>query len=138
MEQPISYAPLLPAAHQGDGLVVEPQNLPAALLMGAIHEADNITDGDFIPPKALPGLLSDFDIRPIKVDGSVGDQPAFLCGKFENHRLLASQFQHLTLVRAVRGRVEVLDRLAYPQPRANGIHPPRLIKDAINGGPQTV
>ncbi|MBK7565189.1 MAG: hypothetical protein IPI21_13395 [Propionivibrio sp.] len=73
-----------------------------------------------------------------QVDGSVGDQPAFLCRKIENDRLLASQFQNLTLLGAVRGRVEVLDRLAYPQARANGIHPPRLIKDAINGGPQTV
>ena len=137
MEQGIGYAPLLPTAHQGDRLIVQPQDLPATLLMVAIHEPDNIPDGDFIPPKALPGLLADLDICAIKVDGRVRNQPAFLRGKIENDRLLASQLQYLTLLGTVRGRVEILDGLADPQPRANGIHPARLIKDTINGGSQT-
>ena len=105
--------------------------------MVTIHEADNITGGNFIPSKALPGLLADLNICSIKVDGCVGDQPAFFCCKIKNDRLLASQFQHLTLLRSVRARVEILDRLTNPQPRANSVHPARLIKDTINGGSQT-
>ena len=138
MEQSISHAPLLFAAHQSNGLVIEPQNLPNALLMVTIYEADNIADGDFIAPKSLTGLLPDFDICPIKIDGRVGNQLAFLRGKIKNHRLLASQLHYLTLSGTIRFRIEMLDSLTDPQSRANGIHPARLVKDAIYGGTQTV
>ena len=114
MEQSIGHAPLLFAAHQSDGFVIEPQNLPAALLQVAIQEADHITDGDFIAPKSLTGLLPDFDIGPIKVDGRVGNQPTFLRSKIKNHRLLASQLHYLTLLGTIRSGIEILDRLADP------------------------
>ena len=58
-----------------DGLVVETQNLPAALLLVAIDKTDDIADGNRLPAQPLLGLLTDFDIRAVQVDRGVGDQP---------------------------------------------------------------
>ena len=80
MEQAIGDAPLLSAAHQGDGFVIQPQYPTATLLMVAIQETNHITDGDFVTPKSVPGLFTYFDIRPLKVDGSIRNQPDVLCG----------------------------------------------------------
>lgn len=115
MEQAIGDAPLLLAAQQGDGFVIQPQYPTATLFMVAIQETNHITDRDFVTPKSVPGLFTYFDIRPLKVDGSIRNQPAFLRGKVEYHRLLARKLQNLALLGAIGCGVEMLNRLANPQ-----------------------
>ena len=39
---------------------------------------------------------------------------------------------------AIRLRIEILDGLADAEPGPHGVHPPRLVEDAIDGSPQAV
>ena len=71
MEQTIGNAPLLRAAHQGDGLVIQSQYPTAALLMVAIHETNHVTDTDFVATQSLPGFFTNFNICPIEDDRGI-------------------------------------------------------------------
>lgn len=88
-------------------------------------------------PGTLPGFLADFNIRAIRLMAAYEVSQRF-CVASSRTTVCLRPLQHLTLLRAVRGRIEILNGLADAQPGANGIRPARLIQDAINGGTQTV
>lgn len=138
VQQCVRDAPLLLATEQRDRFVVEPDDPAVPFLLVSIEEADDITDRHSVASESLHWLFANLDIGAVKIDGGVGNQPAFLCDEVKHHRLLATQLQYLALMGAIGLRIEILDGLATTKSGPDRIHPSGLVQDTINGGPQTI
>ncbi|OGS71779.1 MAG: hypothetical protein A2063_00995 [Gallionellales bacterium GWA2_60_142] len=111
MQKAVSDAPLLMAALQRYGLVIQTNDPAAPLLLVAIDKSHHVTDGDLIAPQSLWLLFPNLDIRTIEVDGGIGYQPAPAIVPIQNNRLLATQFKNFPVPQDICLGIEILDRL---------------------------
>jgi hypothetical protein len=73
VQQCVGDTPLLMVYLERDGLVVEAQDLPAALVVVAINKPDNVADGNRLPAQTLFRLFANLGIGTVQVDRRVRD-----------------------------------------------------------------
>lgn len=54
--------------HEGDGFVVEPDDLPAALTVLMVKEAHGIADARLLPAQATDRILPDAHVGAVEID----------------------------------------------------------------------
>jgi len=116
MQQTVSDSPLLPISVEGDGFVIEPDDLAAALPMLMIKETDGIADGHFVPTQPLRRIVPDAHIDTIQIDGGIGDQPVLAGLGFTNQHFLGPKFAHLRRTKPIGTGIEIFDVLPEATP----------------------
>jgi hypothetical protein len=107
-------------------------------LLAPVKKTHHIAYRHGVSAQSLFGLLPYFDIGTVEVDCRIGNQPPLLRRLIENDCLLAAKLEKLAALGSIGLRIEVIDGLTNPEARLHGCHPSRLIKNAINGCPQTI
>ncbi len=77
MQKAVGDTPFLTLRNERDGIVIQPYDLTAALLLFTIQEAHRVANGHLLTAQPMPKVLPNMRINPMEVDRGILNQPEF-------------------------------------------------------------